>query len=108
MCFFFGRGFMDKLTYFNVFDCNGDCELSFRICVRGFPVVELLEFDVDGVWSRDVSGLEGVISADFKSRLLSFLDDDNMRIILDIMGNGDVFVSRKYSLKVVVDYLELL
>lgn len=99
---------MDKLTYFNVFDCNGDCELSFRICVRGFPVVELLEFDVDGVWSRDVSGLEGVISADFKSRLLSFLDDDNMRIILDIMGNGDVFVSRKCSLKVVVDYLELL
>ena len=58
---------MDKLTYFNVFDCNGDCELSFRICVRGFPVVELLEFDVDGVWSRDLSGLEGVISADFKS-----------------------------------------
>ena len=33
---------------------------------------------------------------------------DNVIRFLTIMGNGDVFVSRKYSLKVVVDYLELL
>lgn len=98
---------MDKLVYYSVFDCSGSESISFRIMVRGFPVVELLEFDVGGVWVSDESSL-GILEDGFRGSLLSFLDDDNMRIILDIMADGDVFVSGRYSLRIVVDSLEIL
>ncbi|MBR0471904.1 MAG: hypothetical protein IJI98_04320 [Methanosphaera sp.] len=110
---------MDKIVHYSIVDklSSGNViSVSIRITVKGFPVSEILEYHNEGKWSQDISTIsrtynDGEIQEqwdNFKSRLLSFLDDDNMRIIMDIMTDDDEYYSNKYKLNVIVTSFEII
>ncbi len=110
---------MDKLVYYSIKDrmsVDSSISVSIKITVKDFPVVETLEYHNEGKWSEDVSAITRTYNDDniqkqwdnFQSRLLSFLDDGNMRVIMDIMTGDDEYYSDKYKLDVVVTSYEIL
>ncbi|WP_294967301.1 hypothetical protein [uncultured Methanosphaera sp.] len=109
---------MDKIIHYSIIDMlsqNNEISVSIRITTKGFPVEEKLEYHNAGKWSEDISTISRVYNdthiqeqwGNFQSRLLSFLDDGNMRVILDIMGASDEYYSEKYKLKVIVNSLDI-
>lgn len=114
-----GCDIMDKLVHYSIIDklSSGDLiTVSIRITVKGFPVSETLEYHNEGKWSQDISTITRTYNdtevqeqwSNFQSRLLSFLDDGNMRVIMDIMTSDDEYYSGKYKLKVIVTSYEIL
>ena len=110
---------VDKVVYYSIVDrlSSGDkISVSIRICVRDFPVVETLEYHNGGKWLEDVGGIDRTYNDvlvqkqwdNFKSRFLALLDDDNMRVIMDIMCVDDVYYSRKYNLDIIVNSLDII
>ncbi|WP_455645683.1 hypothetical protein [Methanosphaera sp.] len=105
---------MDKIVYYSIEDKlsqNENIVLSIRITTQGFPVNETLEYQNNSEWSEDIHVIyeettnEQLIN--FKSRVQSLLDDDNMRVIMDIMKNDDEYYSNEYKLKIIVNSLEI-
>lgn len=110
---------MDKIVHYSIKDklsAEDVISVSIRITVNDFPVSEILEYHNEGKWSKDISTITRTYNdtevqeqwGNFQSRLLSFLDDGNMRVIMDIMVDDDKFYSRKYNLEVVVTSFEIL
>ena len=110
---------MDKIVHYSIKDklsVDDVISVSVRITVKDFPVSEILEYHNGGKWSQDISSITRIYNdteiqdqwSNFQSRLLSFLDDGNMRVIMDIMAGDDEFYSSKYDIQVVVTAYELL
>ncbi|RAP52316.1 MAG: hypothetical protein BZ138_03315 [Methanosphaera sp. rholeuAM270] len=110
---------MDKIVHYSIVDklsSDDEISVSIRITVTGFPVSEVLEYHNAGKWSQDISTITRTYNdtevqehwSNFQSRLLSFLDDGNMRVIMDIMASEDEYYSSKYKLKVNVTSHEIL
>ncbi len=110
---------MDKIVHYSIKDrlsLDNVISVSIRITVKNFPVSEVLEYHNEGKWSEDISTINRIYNDseiqqqwdNFQSRLLSFLNDDNMRIIMDIMTSDDKYYSNKYNLEVEVTSYELL
>ncbi|MCD7782015.1 MAG: hypothetical protein LUG89_04920 [Methanosphaera sp.] len=109
---------MDKIVNYSIKDMlsNEDIAVSIRITTIGYPVDEKLEYHNAGKWSEDISTISRVYNdskiqdqwSNFQSRLLKFLDNGNMRVILDIMGKSDEYYCDKYRLKVIVNSIEVL
>ncbi len=100
-----------KITYSIKDTLNDSIKVSIKITTIGFPVEEKLEYHNAGKWHEDISNISRVYNntkiqdswSDFQSRLLSFLNDGNMRVLLDIMMNDDEYISSKYNLHVIVE-----
>lgn len=110
---------MDKIVHYSIKDklsYDDVISVSIRITVKNFPVSEVLEYHNEGKWSKDISLISRTYNdtkiqeqwGNFQSRLLSFLDDGNMRVIMDIMAADDKYYSSKYNLEVVVTSYERL
>lgn len=110
---------MDKIVHYSIVDklsSDDIISVSLRITVKGFPVSEVLEYHNEGKWSQDISSITRIYNdteiqeqwCNFQSRLLSFLDDGNMRVIMDIMASDDEYYSSKYKLKIIVTSFEIL
>ena len=110
---------MDKIVHYSINDklsLDDVISVSIRITVKDFPVSEILEYHNEGKWSKDVSTITRTYNdskiqeqwGNFQSRLLSFLDDGNMRVIMDIMTDDDKYYSKKYNLEVIVTAYERL
>lgn len=110
---------MDKIVHYSIIDklsSDDVISISIRITVKGFPVSEVLEYHNGGKWSQDISTITRIYNdeevqsqwSNFQSRLLSFLDDGNMRVIMDIMSSDDEYYSNKYKLKVIVTSFDII
>lgn len=111
---------MDKIVHYSIKDklsVDDVISVSIRITVKNFPVTEILEFHNEGKWSsNDISTISRMYNdtdvhnqwENFQSRLLSFLDDGNIRVIMDIMQADDKYYSSKYNIEVIVTSYELL
>ncbi len=110
---------MDKIVHYSIIDklsCDDILSVSIRITVRDFPVTEILEYHNEGKWSEDISNINRTYNdsdvqeqwENFRSRLLDFLEDGNIRVIMDIMTGDDEYYSGKYKIKVDVTSYELL
>lgn len=110
---------MDKIVHYSIVDklsSDDVISVSLRITVKDFPVSEILEYHNEGKWSQDISSITRTYNdtdiqeqwGNFQSRLLSFLDDGNMRVIMDIMTSDDEYYSNKYKLKVIVTSFDIL
>lgn len=110
---------VDKIVHYSIKDklsVDETISLSVRITVKDFPVSEVLEYHNEGKWSKDISSISRTYNdseiqeqwGNFQSRLLSFLDDGNMRVIMDIMAGDDKYYSDKYKIEVVVTSYERL
>lgn len=109
---------MDKIVHYSIKDGlsqSDDLSVVLRITTIGFPVAEKLEYQSSGKWSEDISTISRMYTdtnhkehwEHFQSRLLSFLSDGNMRVIMDIMGQSDSYYSEKYKLNVLVNSVEI-
>lgn len=110
---------MDKIVHYSIKDklsIDEKISVSIRITVKNFPVNEILEYHNEGKWSQDISTITRIYNdteiqdqwENFQSRLLSFLDDGNIRVIMDIMAADDRYFSSKYNIEVIVTSYELL
>lgn len=110
---------MDKIVHYSIIDklsSDDVISVSIRITVKGFPVSEVLEYHNEGKWSEDISNVTRTYNdtevqeqwSNFQSRLLSVLDDGNMRVIMDIMTSDDEYYSDKYKLKIKVTSYEII
>ena len=110
---------MDRIVHYSIRDIlsvDDNLSIDLRITTIGFPVDETLEYQSSGKWFEDISTISRTyIGTDkeehrehFQSRLLSFLDDGNMRVIMDIMGQLDEYSSERYKLGVVVNSVEII
>lgn len=108
---------MDRIVHYSINDKlskNSDLSVTIRITTIGFPVAETLEYQCSGKWSEDVTTIGRLYNdtnpdewESFQSRLLPFLDDGNMRVIMDIMNTGDIYYSDKYKLEVTVNSVDI-
>ena len=92
---------MDKIIEYKITD---------ELCPEISVVVKIttLEYGCDGIFYDDITkvpkdAFDGDIWDGFTSRLLPFLDDANLRIILDIMQLNDTYMCDKY--KLIVDVI---
>ncbi|HIJ15891.1 MAG TPA: hypothetical protein HA277_05780 [Methanosphaera sp.] len=110
---------VDKIVHYSIKDklSNEDViSVSIRITVKNFPVSEVLEYHNEGKWSQDLSAISRTYNdsevqeqwSNFQSRLLSFLDDGNMRVIMDIMTGDDKYYSDKYKIEAIVTSYEII
>ncbi|MBE6493533.1 MAG: hypothetical protein E7Z84_02850 [Methanosphaera stadtmanae] len=110
---------MDKIVHYSIKDMltvESDISVSIRITTKNFPVDEILEYHNAGKWTKDISTISRVYNDDdtqkewmnYQSRLLSFLDEGNMRVIMDIMDKNDEYFSDKYKLKVLVENVDII
>lgn len=100
---------VDKIIEYKITDelCP-EISVVVKITTIGFPVDEKLEYGCDGIFYDDITkvpkdAFDGDIWDGFTSRLLLFLDDANLRIILDIMQLNDTYMCDKY--KLIVDVI---
>ncbi|OED30775.1 hypothetical protein [Methanosphaera sp. WGK6] len=105
---------MDKIVYYSIEDMlsrSRNLSLSIRITTQGFPVNETVEYQNNNEWSEYINTINkentNEKSINFKSRVESLLDDDNIRVIMDIMKNYDEYYSDEYKLKIIVNSLEI-
>ncbi len=109
---------MDKVVHYSISDMlsEGDgISISLRITTEDFPVVEKLEYHNAGKWIEDIDQLRRVYNDtqqqeqwdNFQQRLIDFLANDNMRVIMDIMVESDKYYSDAYKLEVVVNSVDI-
>lgn len=100
---------MDKTIEYKITDeLYPEISVIVKITTIGFPVDEKLEYGYDGIFYDDITKVpKDAVDSDiwdgFTSRLLPFLDDANLRIILDIMQLNDTYMCDKY--KLIVDVI---
>lgn len=110
---------VDKIVHYSIVDrlsSSDKISVSIRISVMNFPIVETLEYHNEGKWLEDIANIDRTYKDEdtqkqwdsFKSRLLALLDDDNMRVIMDIMSEDDVYYSRKYNLEIIVNSFDII
>ncbi len=109
---------MDKTIHYTINDKieqSSDISISIRITTEDFPVIETLEYHNAGKWTDDINSLSRVYNdtqqqkqwENFQKRLLEFLSNDNMRIIMDIMKESDTYYSDEYKLTVKVNSVDI-
>lgn len=102
---------MDKTIEYQIKDMQNPKDkisITIKITTIGYPVDETLEFEHEGEWYTDITQVNRNYEDNqlqqeweaFQSRLLPFLNDGNLRIILDIMEENDTYYSDKYKLQV--------
>lgn len=101
---------MDKIVEYQIQDMQNEenkISVTIKITTIGFPVEETLEYEQEGEWYEDITKISRKYEdldlqnewENFQSRLLSFLSDGNLRIILDIIDENDSYYNAKYNLK---------
>ena len=94
---------MDKIIYYNVFDTtNNDESIMMKISSLGFPIEEKIEYENNGSWAENIS-----LDENFNQRLTSLLDDNNIRLIMDLLQEDDEFYNNKYKIRLTVTRLEI-
>lgn len=101
---------MDKIAEYQIQDMQNPenkISVTIKITTIGFPVDEKLEYEQEGEWYEDITKISRTYEdldlevewENFQSRLLSFLSDGNLRIILDIIDENDTYYNDKYKLE---------
>lgn len=109
---------MDKRVYYSIKDMlakDNGIVVPVVITTIGYPVSETLEYFDDDACSEDISIIDNIYKGsdleeswfNYKSRLLSFLDDNNMRVIMDIMRESDEYYCDEYKLRVIVNSVDI-
>lgn len=96
---------MDKTIYYKISDTtNDDEEMMMKISTKGFPIEEKIEYDVGGNWVEEFE----TDDQNLKGRLNSLLEDNNIRLIMDLLQEDDEYYNNKYNLRLCVQRLEVI
>lgn len=97
---------MDKTIYYEIEDTSLDqSQVLLKISTKGFPIEESIEYDYNGNW---VESLNSDYDENFQIRLTKLLDDNNIRLIMDLLEQDDVYYNDKYKLRITVKNLEIV
>lgn len=99
---------MDKTIIYKINDnLTQDDEnfITLKIITKGFPIEEQVLYDNKGRWTENINTLE--IDDNLKTRLQEFLEDNNKRLIIDLLEENDIYYTEKYKLKIKVENLEI-
>lgn len=100
---------MDKTIIYKINDMqtqDNDIFINLKIITKGFPIEEKVLYDQNGQWIEKIDTLE--IDDNLKMRIADFLEDNNKRLIIDILEESDTYYTDKYKLKIKVENLEIL
>jgi hypothetical protein len=94
---------MDKNVYYKIYDTtNNDVNILLKISTKGFPIEETIEYEVDGNWTEKIN----INDKHFTDRLNALLEDNNIRLIMDLLEEDDKYYNNKYKLKLSVQRVE--
>ena len=96
---------MDKTVYYNIYDTiNSGVTILLKISTKGFPIEEKIEYDVDGKWLSEIN----INDKNLKDRLNSLLEDNNIRLIMDLLEEDDKYYNNRYKLRLSVQKVEII
>ncbi|MDO5824892.1 MAG: hypothetical protein BZ137_06145 [Methanosphaera sp. rholeuAM130] len=94
---------MDKTIYYKIYDTtNNDVNILLKISTKGFPIEEKIEYDIDGNWVEEMT----INDKNFKNRLEALLEDNNIRLIMDLLEDDDKYYNNKYKIRLSVQRVE--
>ncbi|MBE6488757.1 MAG: hypothetical protein E7Z86_08585 [Methanosphaera stadtmanae] len=100
---------MDKTIIYKINDMltqENENFINLKIITKGFPIEEKVLYDQNGQWNDDINTLE--IDDNLKARLNEFLEDNNKRLIIDLLDENDTYYTDSYKLKIKVENLEII
>lgn len=96
---------MDKTIYYKIYDTtNNDANILMKISTKGFPIEEKIEYDVDGNWASQIN----ITDKNFNDRLNMLLEDNNIRLIMDLLQEDDKYYNNKYKLRLSVQRVKIV
>lgn len=100
---------MDKTIIYKINDMltqENENFINLKIITKGFPIEEKVLYDQNGQWTENINTLE--IDDNLKARLNEFLEDNNKRLIIDLLDENDTYYTDSYKLKIKVENLEII